>query len=38
MLDAQGGRSEVRLSNVTYNADLSKADFGFKDPRRPVTR
>ena len=38
VLDAQGGRSEVRLSNVTYNADLSKADFGFKDPRRPVTR
>jgi outer membrane lipoprotein-sorting protein len=38
VLDAQGGRSEVRLSNVRYNADLSKADFGFKDPRRPVTR
>jgi outer membrane lipoprotein-sorting protein len=38
VLDAQGGRSEVRLSNVTYNADLSKADFGFRDPRRPVTR
>lgn len=37
-LDAQGGRSEVVLSNVRYNADLSKADFGFRDPRRPVTR
>ncbi|MEY2883707.1 MAG: hypothetical protein RL490_1431, partial [Pseudomonadota bacterium] len=37
-LDAQGGRSEVLLSNVRYNADLSKADFGFRDPRRPVTR
>ncbi len=37
-LDAQGGRSQLTLSNVRYNADLSKADFGFRDPRRPVTR
>ncbi|PZN96797.1 MAG: cell envelope biogenesis protein LolA [Alphaproteobacteria bacterium] len=36
--DAQGGTSTVQLSGATYNADLSKADFGFKDPRRPVTR
>ena len=36
--DAQGGRSQVLLSDARYNADLSKADFGFKDPRRPVTR
>lgn len=36
--DAQGGRTETRLAGATYNADLSKADFGFKDPRRPVTR
>ena len=32
--DAQGGTSEVRLSDARYNADLSKADFGFRDPRR----
>ena len=37
-LDAQGGRTETRLSGATYNADLSRADFGFKDPRRAVTR
>ena len=36
--DAQGGISTVQLSGVRYNADLSKADFGFRDPRRPVTR
>ncbi len=36
--DAQGGRTTVQLSNTRYNADLSKADFGFRDPRRPVTR
>ena len=36
--DAQGGRSTIQLSNIRYNADLSKADFGFRDPRRPVTR
>jgi outer membrane lipoprotein-sorting protein len=32
--DAQGGSSEVRLIDARYNADLSKADFGFRDPRR----
>jgi outer membrane lipoprotein-sorting protein len=36
--DAQGGSSQVRLTDAKYNADLSKVDFGFKDPRRPVTR
>jgi outer membrane lipoprotein-sorting protein len=36
--DAQGGRTTVQLSNIRTNADLSKADFGFRDPRRPVTR
>ncbi len=36
--DAQGGTSTVQLNGATYNADLSKADFGFRDPRRPVTR
>lgn len=36
--DAQGGRTTTVLSNARYNADLSKADFGFRDPRRPVTR
>ncbi|KAB7647892.1 LolA family protein [Polymorphobacter fuscus] len=36
--DAQGGRTTTILSNIRYNADLSKADFGFRDPRRPVTR
>lgn len=36
--DAQGGRTETRLSGATYNADLSKANFGFDDPRRAVTR
>lgn len=36
--DAQGGRTTTILSNARYNADLSKADFGFRDPRRPVTR
>lgn len=36
--DAQGGRSEIKLSNATYNADLSRADFGFKDPRRAFAR
>lgn len=32
--DAQGGLTETRLTNARYNADLSKADFGFRDPRR----
>ena len=36
--DAQGGRTTVQLSNISTNADLSKADFGFVDPRRPFTR
>ena len=36
--DAQGGLTETRLSNARYNADLSKADFGFRDPRRAVSR
>lgn len=36
--DAQGGRTTTILSNARYNTDLSKADFGFRDPRRPVTR
>ena len=36
--DAQGGRTTTVLSNARYNADLAKADFGFRDPRRPVTR
>lgn len=32
-LDAQGGRSEVRLSNVRYGADLGRVSFNFVDPR-----
>ncbi|MBC7504879.1 MAG: outer membrane lipoprotein carrier protein LolA [Sandarakinorhabdus sp.] len=36
--DAQGGRTTTILSDIRYNADLSKADFGFRDPRAPVTR
>ena len=32
--DAQGGVTEFRLSNPRYNADVEKADFGFKDPRQ----
>ncbi len=36
--DAQGGTSVVQLTNVRYNADLSKADFGFRDPRRTASR
>ena len=36
--DAQGGRTTTQLANIRYNADLSKADFGFRDPHRPVTR
>lgn len=31
--DAQGGRSEVRLADQRWNADLSKVSFRFKDPR-----
>jgi outer membrane lipoprotein-sorting protein len=37
-LDAQGGRSEVRLSNVRYNASLAGVSFGFTDPRRDGPR
>jgi outer membrane lipoprotein-sorting protein len=36
--DAQGGRTTVQLANIRTNADLSKADFGFRDPRRAVSR
>ena len=36
--DAQGGRTTTQLSSIRYNADLSKANFGFRDPRRAVTR
>lgn len=32
--DAQGGTSEIKLSQVRYNADLKKADWSFRDPRR----
>ncbi len=37
-LDAQGGRSEVRLANVRYNASLKGVNFGFVDPRRDGPR
>lgn len=37
-LDAQGGRSEVQLTNVRYNASLSGVSFGFVDPRRDGVR
>ncbi|WP_353217760.1 outer-membrane lipoprotein carrier protein LolA [Sandarakinorhabdus sp.] len=37
-LDAQGGRSEVRLANIRYNASLSGVSFAFKDPRRDIPR
>jgi outer membrane lipoprotein-sorting protein len=37
-LDAQGGRSEVKLSNVRYNASLAGVSFGFVDPRRDGPR
>jgi len=37
-LDAQGGRSEVQLANVRYNASLSGVSFGFVDPRRDGVR
>jgi outer membrane lipoprotein-sorting protein len=36
--DAQGGRAEISLTNVRYNADLSKADWSFRDPRRRAGR
>jgi outer membrane lipoprotein-sorting protein len=37
-LDAQGGRSEVQLANVRYNASLSGVSFGFVDPRKDGVR
>ncbi len=37
-LDAQGGRSEVRLSNVRYGASMAGVSFGFTDPRRDGPR
>ena len=37
-LDAQGGRSEVRLANVRYGASLAGVSFGFIDPRRDGPR
>jgi outer membrane lipoprotein-sorting protein len=36
--DAQGGRSEVSLRNVRYNASLAGVRFGFDDPRRDGPR
>ena len=36
--DAQGGESVVRLEQVRYNADLSKTDWSFRDPRRNTRR
>lgn len=37
-LDAQGGRSEVKLNNVRYNASLTGVKFTFADPRRDGPR
>ncbi|WP_439547497.1 LolA family protein [Sandarakinorhabdus sp.] len=37
-LDAQGGRSDVRLANVRYNASFAGVSFGFVDPRRDGVR
>lgn len=37
-LDAQGGRSEVQLSNVRYGASLAGVSFSFVDPRRDGPR
>jgi len=36
--DAQGGESVVQLNEVRYNADLSKTDWSFRDPRRASRR
>jgi outer membrane lipoprotein-sorting protein len=36
--DAQGGRSDVRLANVRYNASLAPKLFSFRDPRPPGQR
>jgi outer membrane lipoprotein-sorting protein len=33
-LDAQGGRSEVRLANVRYGASMAGVNWGFADPRK----
>ncbi len=37
-LDAQGGRSDVRLANVRYGASLAGVSFGFADPRKDGPR
>lgn len=37
-LDAQGGHSEVRLTNVRYGASLEGVSFGFVDPRKDGPR
>ncbi len=34
--DAQGGTTEVKLSNARYNADLGGVDFKFRDPRSRI--
>ncbi|OSZ72240.1 hypothetical protein CAP39_02465 [Sphingomonas sp. IBVSS1] len=33
-LDAQGGRSEVRLANVRYGASMAGVNWAFADPRK----
>jgi len=35
-LDAQGGRSEVRLANIRYGASMAGVSWGFADPRKPA--
>lgn len=37
-LDAQNGRTTVRLSNQTYGAAIPDSAFSFKDPRRTAGR
>ncbi len=37
-LDAQGGRSQVRLANVRYGASMAGVNWGFTDPRKPGRR
>lgn len=37
-LDAQGGRSDVRLANVRYGASMAGVSFGFADPRKDGPR
>lgn len=34
--DAQGGTTEVRLTNARYNADIGKTSFRFRDPRSRI--